>query len=72
MSNKQKKKRNKKYTGADAAVTKPTIVRVSAVDRSTFGQWWFEHRRIVKPVAVGVLIAAIIAFCIVGLIQLLH
>ena len=59
---KQKKKRNKAYSGADAAVTRPVITRISATNRSRFGQWWFDNKRVVKPVLItsGIVLALII------------
>jgi hypothetical protein len=49
MSNKsskrQKKKRVKKYAGQDVAVTKTTVTRVTAPDRSKFGEWFNENRK---------------------------
>jgi hypothetical protein len=59
---KKKKKRNKIYTGADAAITRPVITRISAVNRSKIGQWWFDHKRIAKPVLIasGVVLALVI------------
>lgn len=59
---KQKKKRNKAYTGADAAVTKPVITRISAVNRTKLGQWWFDHKRVAKPLIItaGVILVIII------------
>lgn len=57
---KQKKKRNKPY--ANASATRPTITRVSAVQRSRPRQWWHDNKRIAKPalIAAGVVIAIII------------
>lgn len=46
MSRKQKK-RNKPYTGKDAA-TKPTVTRYTAVVRSPLGEWWHDNKRRVK------------------------
>ena len=59
---KNKKKRNKVYTGVDAAVTKPVITRITAVNRSKIGQWWFDNKRIAKPVLItsGVVIVIIV------------
>ncbi|HRN97660.1 MAG TPA: hypothetical protein PLZ58_04405 [Candidatus Saccharibacteria bacterium] len=59
---KNKKKRNKVYTGVDAAVTKPVITRITAANRSKIGQWWFDNKRIVKPVLItsGVVIVIIV------------
>ena len=62
---KQKKKRNKKYTGSEAKVTQPQIVRIQAVRRSKLGQWWFEKKKFRKPV----LIAAGVLFVIVLLLS---
>lgn len=65
---KKKKKRNKTYTGADAAMTKPVITRITAANRSKIGQWWFEHKRIAKPVLITsgiVLVIVILVFEIV-------
>lgn len=49
MSRKHKK-RNKAYTGADAAERPPVVHRYSAVTRSPIGEWWHEHKR---PVKIG-------------------
>lgn len=59
---KQKKKRNKAYTGVDAAIDRPTITRISAVNRNNLSQWWFDHKRIARPVliAAGVIVALIV------------
>ena len=59
---KQKKKRNKVYSGSDASVTRPTITKVSAVNRGRVGQWWFDNKRIAKPalIASGVVVVIVI------------
>ena len=59
---KNKKKRNKVYSGVDAAITKPTITHISAANRTKLGQWWFEHKRIAKPVLItsGVVVAVVV------------
>ena len=61
---KHKKKRNKVYTGVDAAMTKPVITKISAVNRNKPAQWWFDHKKIAKPIliasGVGVLVIVII------------
>ena len=41
------KKRNKPYTGQDAAV-KPTVHRYQAIVRSPVGEWWHDHKKQVK------------------------
>lgn len=61
MANKQKKKRNKVYRGVDAALDRPVVTRISAANRSKLGQWWFDNKRIAKPILIisGVVIAII-------------
>lgn len=70
MANKQKKKRNKVYQGAEAAVTRPTVTKISAVNRSWLGQWWFDHKRIAKPVLITIAIIAVILILIFELIRI--
>jgi len=66
---KNKKKRNKIYTGTDAAMTKPVITKISAVNRSKPSQWWFDHKRIAKPVLIT---AGIVIFVIIIIIQIIR
>jgi len=70
MANKQKKKRNKVYTGIDAAVTRPTITKISAVNRNFVSQWWFDHKRIARPIIIAVLVAAAITILIIELVRI--
>lgn len=70
MANKVKKKRNKQYRGIDAAITKPSVTRISAANRSKLGQWWFEHKKIARPVLITVGVAAIIGWLIFELIRI--
>ncbi len=67
---KVKKKRNKKYTGADAAATRPTITRVQAVNRSKLGQWLFENQKMLKMIRNVLLIGLIVAIIISGIVSL--
>lgn len=67
---KVKKKRNKKYTGADAAATRPTITRVQAVNRGKLGQWLFENQKMLKMTRNILLIGLIVAIIISGIISL--
>ena len=48
--NKQKKKRNKPYTGPDAAHG-PVVRRYVAEVKSPQRLWWDEHKRIVKLIS---------------------
>jgi len=70
MPNKQKKKRNKPYRGVDAAIDRPILTRISAVHRNPVNQWWFDHKRIAKPILIAVLVIAVIVVLIVQLISL--
>lgn len=67
---KQKKKRNKKYQGSEAAA-RPSVTRVSAVNRSKPGQWWFDHKRVAKPVAIATGVAVVVVLIAIELISLL-
>jgi hypothetical protein len=67
---KQKKKRNKIYTGQDAATSRPTVTRISAANRNKAQQWWFEKKRIAKPVLIGVGIAIIVAWLLIELVRI--
>ena len=70
MANKQKKKRNKQYRGADAAMDRPSITRVSAANRSKIGQWWFDRKRVLKPVLIGSGIVIVIIWLIFELVRI--
>ena len=67
---KQKKKRNKAYTGADAAITRPVITRIQAANRSKIGQWWFDRKRVLKPVLITTGIILLIVWLIIELIRI--
>lgn len=70
MANKQKKKRNKQYTGSDAALARPTVVKISAVNRSKIGQWWFDHKRIARPILITAAIVIVVTWLIVELVRI--
>ena len=70
MANKQKKKRNKPYRGVDAAIDRPILTRISAVHRNPVNQWWFDHKRIAKPILIAALVLAVIVVLIVQLINI--
>lgn len=71
MSAKQKKKRNKRYTGADARITTPTVMRVSAEELTPLQEWWRTYGRLAKLLlgVVGVII--LLALLVVGIIGIL-
>lgn len=63
---KTSKKRNKKYSGANAKSDNLLRVhKVNAVVRSDKAQWLHDHRKLIKRVAVAALIVAVVVFLIV-------
>lgn len=66
---KQKKKRNKPYTGEGASVSQPTVTRISAVHRNPLQQWWFEKKRIAKPVLIAAIVVVVVAWLLFELIR---
>ena len=70
MANKQKKKRNKKYQGVDAAVARPVVTRVTAANRSKLGQWWFERKRVLRPILIAVAVILVIIWLIFELVRI--
>ena len=67
---KHKKKRNKVYTGVDAAMTKPVITHISAVNRNKPAQWWFDHKRMAKPILIASGVGVVVIVIIVEIIKL--
>lgn len=67
---KQKKKRNKPYTGTDASITRPVVTRINAANRNTLQQWWFEKKRFAKPALIAAGVAIVVVFLVVELIRL--
>ncbi|MBC7565325.1 hypothetical protein H7100_03830 [Candidatus Saccharibacteria bacterium] len=70
MANKHKKKRNKVYSGADAAITRPVVTKISAVNRNKLQQWWFDHKRIARPVIIAVAIAAGVIILVIEIVRI--
>lgn len=67
---KHKKKRKKVYAGSGASVNRPAVTRVTAVNRSKSGQWWFENKRMVRIVSLISGVLFIIILMIIGLASL--
>jgi len=67
---KQKKKRNKVYRGADASMSRPVVTKISAANRNGIQQWWFEKKRLAKPILIAVGVVAAIIWMIYELIRL--
>ncbi|HEY8886037.1 MAG TPA: hypothetical protein VIM31_00865 [Candidatus Microsaccharimonas sp.] len=70
MANKQKKKRNKAYTGIDAAITRPIVTKISAANRNRVSQWWFEHKRIARPIIIATLVVAAVVILIIEIVRI--
>jgi hypothetical protein len=68
---KQKKKRNKVYSGADASVSRPIITRLEAADRNKLSQWWFDHKKTAKPVLITSAVVILIVWFIFEMIRVL-
>jgi hypothetical protein len=67
---KQKKKRSKKYTGVDAAMTRPSVTRVKAVKRTKVQQWWLDRRRALKPALIAAAIVSAFIWLITEIVRL--
>lgn len=69
---KNKKKRTKRYAGADAAQgPKPVVRRYEAVMRGPVRQWLYDHRRQSKIFGVLALIVFVITLVVSALTGLL-
>lgn len=68
---KQKKKRNKVYSGSNASVTRATVTRVKAENRSKAKQWWLEKKRFAKPALIAGAVALVVIWLLVELVRLL-
>jgi hypothetical protein len=68
---KQKKKRNKIYTGTDASMARPTVTRISAANRNKIQQWWFEKKRIAKPIIIAVIVVTVIVWLLAELVRVI-
>lgn len=66
---KQKKKRNKVYTGAGASVTQTTVTRVRAENRNKAQQWWLEKKRFAKPVLITAAVALVVIWLLFELVR---
>lgn len=69
---KQKKKRSKIYKGAGAAMTRPSVTRVTAVQRSRSGQWVYDNKRMIRAVGIALGILIVIALIVSGIVGLLR
>lgn len=68
---KQKKKRNKAYTGAGASVSRPVVTRVNAVKRNKLQQWWFDKKRVAKPALIATAVVIVVVWLLVELFRVI-
>jgi hypothetical protein len=66
---KQKKKRNKAYSGADAAISRPIITKLAAADRNKLSQWWFDRKKVLKPTIITSTVVVVVIVLIYELIR---
>lgn len=67
---KQKKKRNKKYSGMDAAPQRPKVTRITATNRSKLSQWFFDRKKLIRAIGMAGLIAIALIIVISGILSL--
>jgi len=68
---KNKKKRNKVYSGNDAANTRPIITKLAAADRNKPAQWWFDNKRVAKPLTIASLVIIAVVWLIIELVRII-
>lgn len=66
---KQKKKRNKQYTGADASIKQPSVTRLTAANRNAVQQWWFEKKQFAKPALIAAGVAIVVIWLLFELLR---
>lgn len=70
------KKRTKKYSGEDAkrlqaSSPEPVVHRYEAVERSKFGQWWHERKKLIRTVAIVVGVVILVIWMVVEIVNLI-
>jgi len=68
---KQKKKRNKAYTGAGSNAARPQTIRIEAVQRNRAQLWWHERKRVLKPVLITTAVVIVVAYLLYELLSLI-
>ena len=68
---KQKKKRNKAYTGAGSNAARPQTIRIEAVQRNRTQLWWHERKRVLKPVLIATAVVIVVAYLLYELLSLI-
>lgn len=68
---KQKKKRNKAYTGAGSNAARPQTIRIEAVQRNRVQLWWLERKKVLKPALIATVVIIIVAYLLYELLRLI-
>ncbi len=64
----QKRRRNKAYSGRDAAAKTPVVTKYTAVKKSALQEKLDRYRPIIKPLAITMLVAGAIIWLIFALV----
>ncbi len=67
---KQKKKRNKKYSGVDATSRRPKVTRITAANRSKLSQWFFDRKKPIRTIGIAGLVVIALIIVISGILSL--
>jgi len=51
-------------------MTKPVITKISAVNRNKPAQWWFDHKKIAKPILIASGVGIVVIVIIVEIIKI--
>lgn len=68
---KKKKRRLKKYQGQEASLTKPKLTRISAIHRGPVKQWWFDNKRLARPITIVSVIIIVIVILLFELFRVI-
>lgn len=65
------KKRNKPYRGEDAASATPNVRRYTAVERNVISQWWYDRKRVVKPVGIFLIVLVVFIWLVIETLRII-
>lgn len=49
---------------------RPSVTRITAVKRTKVGQWWYDNKRIAKPVLITSAIVIAVIWLIIELVRI--
>ena len=67
---KQKKKRNKKYSGMDAAPLRAKVTRSTSTNRPKLSQWFFDRKKLIRTIGMAGLVVVVLIIVISGILSL--